>query len=212
MRPRAWAGAALLAISAWASSAQALTLSDNSANSSSGSLSADSLNVLAASFVASEALALSVSSPLQAILNAQTSSGAAVLQLYSSDSSGLVPDSLLASFTAAGSTASTETFTLSGLSLAAGSTYWLVLGNGSRGTQWSWTTDGSGTGTGFTGTWASSDDGGLTYFTGSTLYPLQMSISTVSAVPEVNGLVLMLAGLPLMLLVWRRQTKTSEGL
>lgn len=206
----------MLAISALASSAQALTLSDNTANTSGGTLSADSLNVLAASFVASEALALSASSPLQAILNAQTSSGTAVLQLYSSDSSGLVPDSLLASFTASNTTATTESFTLSGLSLAAGSTYWLVLGNtlsnGSGATQWSWTTDGSGTGTGFTGTWASSDDGGLTYFTGSTLYPLQMSISTVSAVPEVNGLVLMLAGLPLMLLVWRRQTKTSEGL
>lgn len=164
------------------------TISDNTTLSSAGTNEVSANNWLASSFTLG---ALDGDSLLATVVGS-TTSGTASLALYSSDASGLIPESALASFTATGSTDGTLSFSLNGLSLTAG-TYWAVLTNTTGSTQWSWTEDSSGSGTGFTGAWANSDDAGSTWFSNSTLYPLQVSVS-VSSVPEPTALLLGLAG------------------
>ncbi|MGH6645505.1 choice-of-anchor R domain-containing protein [Aquabacterium sp.] len=174
--------------------AQATTLSDNTEQVSSGTLAATATSWLAASFTSDADHSLAT---LDAVLSGSVDSGASTLALYSSDASGLIPDSLLATFTATSTDGGSLGFTLSGIDLLAGSSYWLVLSNGAGGTNWSWTEASEGTGTGFTGLWANSDDAGDVWFTNSTLYPLQAKV-TVSAVPESATLLLWLGALPLL--------------
>lgn len=69
-----------------------------------------------------------------------------------------------------------------------------MLSNATGESTWAWTAASEGAGSGFTGAWADSDDAGSTWFTESSLYPLQASIS-VSAVPEPATWLLMLGGL-----------------
>jgi hypothetical protein len=130
---------------------------------------------------------------LLATLVGGTTNGSASLQLYSSDASSLIPGTALASFTADATSTDTLSFSLAGLTLSAG-TYWLVLSNTEGASSWSWTTEETGSGGGFTGAWANSDDAGTTWFSNSTLYPLQMSVS-VSSVPEPSAWLMGLSGL-----------------
>ncbi len=166
------------------------TIADNSTAASAGTVSATATDWLATSFTLSE---LGRGETLLASLVGGTTSGSASLVLYSSDASGLIPESALASFTTVSDASGTLSFSLSGLTLGSG-TYWAVLSNATGTSEWSWTEEGTGTGTGFTGAWANSDDAGTTWFSNSTLYPVQASI-TVSAVPEPGSWWLGLAGL-----------------
>jgi hypothetical protein len=179
---------------AWATpfAVQATTLSDNTTQASSDTLAATATNWLAASFTADASY---TQATLQATLTGSVSGGSSLLALYSSDASGLIPDSLLATFTA--TTSGSLSFTLSGVDLLEGSRYWLVLSNASGSTNWAWTESSEGTGSGYTGLWANSDDAGGVWFTNSTLYPLQASV-TVSSVPEPTTLMLWLGALPLL--------------
>lgn len=179
----------------------AAPLSDNTTQASAGTLAATSSDWLAASFTADADYSAAT---LEAILSATVDSGTATLALYSSDASGLIPGSLLATFQATGSASSLASYSLSGVTLQSNTSYWLVLSNASSTANWSWTEASDGTGAGFTGLWANSDDAGEVWFTNSTLYPLQASV-TVSAVPEPNTLVLFWLGAVPLLLVARRQ-------
>lgn len=196
------AACALLAL-ALAGHVQATTqttvLSDNSSQASTDVLTAAAGNWLAADFI-SDAFYDSAST-LQANLLANTLSGTAQLRLYASDSSGLVPSSAIASFVALA-----NGFTLSGVSLDANTHYWLVLSNADGATDWAWTEISGGTGGGYTGVWANSDDAGTTWFSNSSETPLQfaLSIASVSAVPEPAGWACLLAALPLLAVAKRR--------
>jgi hypothetical protein len=196
-RLRAVCAASALAL-AMPFSAMASTLSDNTAQVSADALAVTSSNWLAASFTSDANYSMTT---LDAVLSASTDSGAATLALYSSDASTLIPDSLLATFQPV-SSAGGLTFTVSGVTLQSNTSYWLVLSNASGTSQWSWTEASEGTGTGFTGVWANSDDAGGVWFTNSSLYPLQASVS-VSAVPEPTSMLLWLGGLSLLLVARR---------
>jgi hypothetical protein len=200
-----------IALATAAAPAAAATLSDNSANASAGTLAASSTQWLADSFVNADTAGDGMT--LQAVLNATTQGGTPQVSLYSSDASGLIPDTFLASLSAQSSTATTATFSLSGYTLTAGSTYWIVLGNNGSTSTWSWTANSAGAGSGFTGAWASSDDAGDSFFVGSALVPLQMAVSTAAAVPEPGtaatlglGLLALLAAAPGL----RRATTTHR--
>lgn len=183
---------------------EATTLSDNTAQASSDSLAATATSWLAASFKADADYSLAT---LEAVLSGTDDSGASTLALYSSDASGLIPDSLLATFTAGTSSSGSLGFTLNDVDLLAGSSYWLVLSNATGSTNWSWTESSDGSGTGFNGLWANSDDAGGVWFTNSNLYPLQAAVTVVSAVPEPTSMLLWLGALPL--LAWAR-AKSKE--
>lgn len=206
---RALCAACAFSALTWAAplAAQATTLSDNTAQLSSDSLAATATNWLAASFTADTSIGQAT---LDAVLLGSVDSGASTLALYSSDASGLVPDSLLATFTATTTSTGTLGFTLSGVSLSAGSSYWLVLSNASGSTNWAWTESSDGTGNGFTGVWANSDDAGAVWFTNSTLYPLQAMVA-VSAVPEPAPLVLWLGALTLFAVVRTTRAKGAHA-
>lgn len=183
---------ALALASATAPAGAATLLSSNLDQTSADALEATSTDWLAVSFV--NTTTLSASDVLLATLSATTSSGSATLTLYSSDSSGLIPDSALAAFTTTSSAAGALSFSLTGATLAQGSTYWLVLSQDGGSTLWNWTASNAGSGSGFTASWADSIDGGATWFAESTLYPLQAAVS-VSAVPEPASALFLLSGL-----------------
>lgn len=186
---------------------QTTVLSDNSAQASTDVLTASAGIWLAADFISDANY--DATSTLQANLLASTGSGTAQLTLYSSDSSGLVPGSAIASFT--NFTSASNAFTLSGVGLAANTHYWLVLSNADGASDWAWSEISGGTGVGYTGVWANSDDAGATWFSNSSETPLQfaLSITAVSAVPEPAGWACLLAALPL-LAVARRRAKPSS--
>jgi hypothetical protein len=193
---RRWADLCLAAACALAltvpTASRASTLSDNLSAVSEDSVTASIDHWLAASFTTDTAIG--TSDTLTAVLKASLLDGNQSLSLYASDDTGLVPTQWLADFTAAASTSDTSTFTLSGISLSSASSYWLVLSNASGTTTWQWTADSTGSGTGFTGLWADSDDAGNVWFSNTARYPLQLSVST-SALPDPASNVLMLTGL-----------------
>lgn len=177
----------------------ATTLSDNTQQASADSLLATASDWLAASFTADNSYS---GVTLDVVLNAITVSGTSTLSLYGSDSSGLIPSALIADFSLLTESASATTYSLTDVDLLAGTSYWLVLSNGSGESAWSWTESSEGTGAGFTGLWANSDEAGATWFTNSSRYPLQASVS-ISAVPEPSGTVLWLSAVPGLLLTRR---------
>ncbi|MBI3381080.1 MAG: PEP-CTERM sorting domain-containing protein [Aquabacterium sp.] len=196
-----WAAWALFCTLAWSPQQAALanTLSDNTSQATSGdTVAADASNWVAASFITDAAYGNAALSAT--VLASGTAS--ATLSLFSSDASGLVPASWLADLTLGSSSASSGSYTLEGISLNASTSYWLVLRNESGNSQWSWTASGDGSGSGFTGIWANSDDAGLSWFTNSTLYPVQMQVSvngsTASSVPEPASWALTLVALPVL--------------
>lgn len=206
--PGVIAMACCLGLGAPQAHASETTVSDNTSLSSAGTNEVSGDTWLATSLTLD---ALDGESLLATLIGG-TTSGSANLQLYSSDASSLIPGSALASFTANGSNASALSFSLEGLTLSAG-TYWLVLSNTAGSSSWSWTTEESGSGSGFTGGWANSDDAGTTWFSNSTLYPLQVSVS-VSSVPEPSAWQMGLTGLMSLagtagLAASRRRTRPS---
>ena len=114
------------------------------------------------------------------LLLANTTAGAATLQLYSDG--GLEPGSPLATLISPSTYSSTlafTTFAASGITLSANTTYWLVLKATSGAFGWAWTTDSTGTGSGFLYTWGTTPDSGASWWT-QDIYPTQFSL-TVSA-------------------------------
>jgi len=202
--------AALLAAAAHAVPAQAVQLSDNLSTRTGGSENASATQWLAASFIADDA------SGLTATL-AMSDSTDAVLSLYGSyedalgGTSDLIPDTALATFGRIASDANSATFELGGLSLTSGSTYWLVLSS-TGSTDWSWSLESTGSGTGFTGGWSigevDSEFGETVWYTQSSLYPLQFSVASIPAVPEPSSAAMLLAGLGMVTLLARRRAST----
>ncbi len=111
-----------------------------------------------------------------------STSGTATVDIYADDTGE--PGTLVGALTSPTTYASTATATdftsTSGISLAANTTYWVVLIADTGSFDWSWTSDDTGTGTGFTDTWGQSTDGGANYFTYNSS-PTQM---TVTATPQ----------------------------
>lgn len=205
----AWLAAGALACQA--GSTLATTLSDNTDQAASGeTVVVDASNWVGASFISDQTY---TSATLSATVLASGLSSA-TLSLYSSDSSGLIPGSWLADLALTSSDSSSASYTLGSLSLTASRSYWLVLHNDSGTSQWSWTTSSDGSGSGFTSIWANSDDAGLSWFTNSTLYPVQVAIKlnadSTSSVPEPAPWQLSLVALPFLLRQrqwrqWRQQ-------
>ncbi len=188
--------------------ALATTLSDNTYQTSADSVFATATDWLAASFTTDVSYD---NATLDAVLLANAPSGTSTLALFSSDPSGLIPGDALATFTLSSSSATSTAFSLSGVDLKAGTSYWLVLSNSTGESAWSWTQASEGTGTGFTGLWANSDEAGLTWYTNSKLYPLQVAVS-ISAVPEPSCTALSLSSLPLLaLLATRRRAQRTPA-
>jgi hypothetical protein len=127
-------------------------------------------------------------------------SGQAEVDIYSDG--GLQPGSLLGMLVSPGSysiTPTDTTFTTSGITLDADSTYWVVLHALTGSFDWSWTfDDAAGTGVGYQDTWGQSQDAGATWFTFNSS-PTQMAV-TASAVPEPGPIILCAAGAMALLL------------
>ncbi len=162
-------------------------LSDNLSQASTGTEAAIGSNWLTSSF-GTDGSSYKLSSIT--LLLANSVAGKAELDLYSDG--GLEPGSLvgvLASPTAYSSTLANTTFTASGITLGANSTYWVVLHATSGEFDWSWTDSDLGTGVGFQDSWGQSTDAGVSWFTFDDS-PVQMSVIATQAVPEPASLVL----------------------
>lgn len=197
-------GAAL--VCGLACSLQADTLTDNLSAVTTATETASGDTWLTASF-GTDASAYTLNSIT--LLLAESSSRAAELDLYSDG--GLQPGSeiaVLSSPSNYSSSVSPTVFTTSGITLSADSTYWVVLKSSSGSFDWAWTTDNTGTGSGFQDTWGITDDGGATWFTYD-LYPVQFSVDAAAvATPEPGTAVLLIAGGLLAAMLLRR-TKES---
>lgn len=162
---------------------QADTISSNLSNVTAGTEAASGNTWLTASFGTGSSDS-SLSSLTLLLSNPAT--GVAEVDLYSN--SLLQPGSLVGTLTSPGSystSLSNTTFSSSGLALSPNSTYWIVLKALSGEFDWAWTTDSSGSGVGFQGTWGISTDAGSNWFTYA-VYPTQFSVTTTAAaaVPE----------------------------
>jgi hypothetical protein len=146
------------------------------------------------------------------LLLSNPTTGKAELDIY--DDGGLQPGSLVGKLVSPVSYSSgltATTFTTSGINLSANSNYWVVLKATSGEFDWAWTTDNTGTGAGFQGTWGNSSDAGSTWFTYG-IYPTQMSVSVAStAVPEPGSLALCGAGAVVFLLQHRYRRWRAGG-
>ena len=213
LRQRGVTGLSALALlAAGAGAVQASTLSGNIANATAGTEAAVGSNWLTAPFGADAS-----GDTLDSItlLLANPTPGVAELDLYTDG--GLQPGSLVAALTSPAnySTALADTtFTTSGLTLDPSATYWAVLKADSGEFDWAYTTDDTGTGTGFQDTWGSSVDAGAAWFTFNAS-PTQMNVAATpaaaNAVPEHGSLaLLLLGGLPLALLAARRYTAKGQ--
>jgi hypothetical protein len=195
-----------LLMSAFAVSAD--TISSNLANTTAGTETASGSTWLTASFGTG-----SSSSSLSdvTLLLSNPTAGVAELNLYSN---GLLqPGSLVGTLTppeSYSSGLSNTTFSSSGLTLSANSTYWIVLKALSGEFDWAWTADNSGTGTGFQGTWGISTDAGGTWYTYA-VYPAQFSVTTTAATatPEPGTGWLGVAGLLLSVVVLYKKQRTQ---
>jgi hypothetical protein len=171
------------------------TISSNLANASAGTETATGSAWLTASFGTGSS---SVALESVTLLLANSTPGTAELDLYTN---GLLsPGSLVARLTPPATystTLSDTSFAGTGITLAENSTYWIVLKASTGAFDWSWTTDNTGTGIGYQGTWGTSTDGGNTWFTYA-VYPTQFSVTTATsataAVPEPGTCVLSGAG------------------
>ena len=167
-------------------------LSNNLSSPSGGADTATGTNWLTASFN-TNASAYTLNNVT--LLLANTSAGAAEVDIYADG--GLQPGTLLGTLASPGSYSATlanTTFTTSGLSLAANSTYWTVLKANSGSFDLSFANDDSSTGSGFTDTYGNSPDAGATWFTFQG-FPYQMSVTaTATAVPEPGTIALLASG------------------
>jgi hypothetical protein len=172
-----WAAICVLAL---APAASATTFVNDLSVASGGTETVSSTRWLAGSFTTDSSTYTSLTATLSL---AQATSGAAQLKLYSDG--GLVPASLLGNFTSP-TTISTSlansAFTITGVSLAANTNYWIVLQASSGSYNWGYTGDFN-TMLG----WADSSDSGSTWF-GTDAYPLQYSVVSGVQVPgDYNG-------------------------
>jgi hypothetical protein len=111
------------------------------------------------------------------LLLANTTAGQASLSLYSDGT--LEPGTALGTLTAPASYSSTlanTTFSVSGLTLAANTTYWVVLRATSGAFNWAWASDNTGTGVGFQHTYGETDNSGDTWYTFDT-FPPQFTVT-----------------------------------
>lgn len=102
-----------------------------------------------------------------ALLMAMTSGpGAAQAAIFTdvSDQPGSQVDALISPGSYSNTLASTS-FTANGITLAANTTYWVVLSASSGNFDWAWTDSNTGAGVGFTHTWSGSDDAGNSWLT-----------------------------------------------
>lgn len=186
----------------------AIILSDNLANATGGTETASGNTWLAASFGTSlDALSLTSATLL---LSSSAANSTAQLSLYSDG--GVEPGTLLGNLTSPASfstTLSPTVFTATGLNLNTNSTYWIVLKAITGDFNWSWTTDNTGTGTGFQHTWAISDNAGGIWFPSDT-FPTQFAVSAdtsaPSTVPEPSSLSVLTAG-AITLFAYRRLSR-----
>jgi hypothetical protein len=95
-----------------------------------------------------------------------SSSGAAQAAIFTdvSDQPGSQVGALISPGSYSNALASTS-FTASGITLAANTTYWVVLSASSGNFNWAWTDSNIGSGVGFTHTWSGSDDAGSSWLT-----------------------------------------------
>jgi len=156
--------------------AGATVLSDNLGAGQSGTEIVTSTRWVTASF-ATDASSQSLSSVV--ILMDMTSAGTALASIYTNAGSGVgAPGSLIGNLTSPAAYTTSmgvNTFTASGISLAANTAYWVVLAANSGSFDWAWTSDNTGSGVGpFQHTWGYSDDSGATWNTYA-LSPQQMA-------------------------------------
>ena len=177
--------------------AQATTLSDNLSNAT-YDIEAVTGSTWAASSFGTDASAYTLDSVT--LLLEESSAGTATLDIYSDG--GLQPGSLVGTLTASTAysttTLSDTTFTASGITLAADTTYWAVLQSSAGEFDWSYTADNTGGGAGFQDQWAESDDAGATWFDYDT-DPTQMQVvATAVAAPEPSPAVALPLGAALL--------------
>lgn len=179
----------LLLLTPRAQAGAVVTLSDNITGvATGGTVAASGSNWLAASFGTGDSTYQLDSVTL---LLENTVPGNAVVDIYTDG--GLQPGTLVGALTSPsgylGPLVET-TFTASGITLAADSTYWVVLAATSGEFDWGWAASDSGTGIGFQDTWSQSFDGGNSWFTfvGPDSYPTQMIVT--ASVPEPGTLTL----------------------
>ena len=170
------------------------TLTDNLSAATAGTETASGDTWVAASF-RTDASSFTLSNVT--LLLDSTDGGSAAVSVYSNGL--LAPGSLLGTLTSSDSLSSAltpVTFSNGGLSLAADSTYWVVLQALGGSVDWAWTDDNTGTGVGYQGAWGTSSDAGLTWFTDD-IYPTQLSVNAAAAstaTPEPDALTLWFAG------------------
>ncbi len=164
---------------AGACTANADTISSNLTDLSAGTETAAGSTWLTASFgTGSSSAALDTVT----LLLANSATGVAEVDLYTDGLLG--PGSLLAQLSSSTTYSSALTdvsFTGTGVTLAANSTYWIVLKATTGAFDWSWTADNTGTGVGYQGTWGTSTDAGTTWFTYA-VFPTQFSVTTADSV------------------------------
>ena len=172
--------------------AHADTISSNLSNATAGTEAASGRTWLTASF-GTDSSSSSLSNAT--LLLSNPIAGVAEVDLYSN--SLLQPGSLLGTLISPlsySTSLSNTTFSGNGLTLSANSTYWLVLKALSGEFDWAWTSDNTGAGTGFQGTWGNSTDAGVTWYTYA-VYPTQFSVTTTTAaVPEPGTELLAMGG------------------
>lgn len=120
------------------------------------------------------------------LLLANTSAGTTALDLNANG--GLEPGALVATLTSPAGYSATPAatiFTASGVTLAANTTYWIVLRPISGQFEWAWTASDSGSGVGFVHTWGITDDAGQSWWTYDT-YQTQFSV-TVDVLCNLPG-------------------------
>jgi hypothetical protein len=183
----------------------AATLTSNLSVASAGTEAASGDTWLATSFT-TDASSYSLGSVTLALADLTSSSVTASLALYTDD--GLdEPGTAIGTLTtssAYSSSLSDITFTGSNLGLSADTRYWVVLSSTSGELDWSYAANDSGTGTGFTDSYAESYDAGSTWYTYASnqnvgVYPLQMDVEAAaisSATPEpATAPLLLMSGL-----------------
>lgn len=186
-------------IFAMSGAVQANTLYDNLSSET-----GDTVNAAGASWLAQALTTNSTSYVLQSVTLLLDAEATPSVSIYS-DNGGepgwlIQPLSLSSSYS---SSLSNVTFTSSGLTLNAGTTYWVVLSDNVS-ADWAWTTSNSGSGAAFSTTSALTEDAGATWFTADA-YPYQMSVTAVAAVPLPAGLPLFLSALAGARIIGRRK-------
>jgi Calx-beta domain len=160
---------------------EATPISDNLSAAPVGSQGASVNTVLAASFIAPTNVV--TLNQVTLLMSEISSGGGPTVKLYTDDGAD-EPGSALGSFNAANqitSSMAAVTFVTAGafgtgVPLTPGAKYWVLLVSNGGGFQWSQSSASGGSGTGFTGEWSASVDGGNHWSTNH-FSPLQMKVT-----------------------------------